>query len=213
MLFSGLLGGFANWVILSDEKNASNEQSNNRGKIIWKKSLILGITASFMVPLFLTTISSELLNKPLEGTFNKSYLVFAGFCLLAAVLSKQFIESLYQKVMKAEARAKEAEDIANKAKDKIEAVENNFSEPETDANQQVLDNNRAENTIEDRIIEAIRNVKYLYRSTSGITNDLSKHQPIPKEEVRMILNQMVGQGRLQTKVNEKGTVLYAIKNG
>ncbi len=65
----------------------------------WKrvvKHLIMGVIAAFMVPLFLNLISSNILDTILagkEGAASSTFLL-VGFCLVAAVSAKGFVEKL-----------------------------------------------------------------------------------------------------------------------
>lgn len=204
MLGSGLLGGLSNYFILSDEGGAS--ATAGKGFLI-RKSLILGITASFMVPLFLTTISSDILARPEDGTFDKNYLVLAGFCLLAAVMSKRFIEGLYEKVMKAEAKANRAADKATEAIEKLEAVEESLSEEEHDGVAALSAVFKAKDlTDEDKVLSSFTNRKYLYRSGSGIAAELKLDRMLVKDT----LSALVEEGKLRTKFNKRGHLLYAL---
>jgi hypothetical protein len=85
ILGAGVLGGFGNRYILTDE-------SPNL-----RKSLILGIIASAAIPLFLHVVDSNLM---LEAKIDyTNYFVFAGFCLIAAVFSTRFLDSLSSSII------------------------------------------------------------------------------------------------------------------
>ena len=62
---------------------------------------MLGIGASFLVPLFLNTISSQLLDdiRTKAEDRSKNILVFLGFCLVAAISSKTFIQTISKRVL------------------------------------------------------------------------------------------------------------------
>lgn len=90
ILVAGILGGIANYFMSNETKT-------------WiaydlLKSILFGIVASLTVPLFLATLSSDLLtvsqDKPLL------YFVFAGFCLIAAIFSTKFLQSLADRILK-----------------------------------------------------------------------------------------------------------------
>jgi hypothetical protein len=114
---SGLLGGLTNFFLLYD--------SESKNEVIWInliKSILLSLCASITVPLFLQIISNNLIDLPTNNTFpGKNYLILAGFCVLAAVYSKRFLEDLYSKVNKAEAKAEEAKKVAKEAEKYIES--------------------------------------------------------------------------------------------
>ena len=97
----GLLGGFANFL--------STRTSDEGGWHFWK-CVICGIAAAVVVPLFLQTIQCDLMKKLGQEPIN--YLVFAGFCLIAAFASRPFLDSV----------AKQALQTANKADAKSNAA-------------------------------------------------------------------------------------------
>lgn len=109
MTFSGLVGGAINCLISSKDEDAGGPK--------WLKSTVLGIGASFLMPLFLNTISSTLVPNILDGEGDSGdVFVFAGFCLLAAISSRAFIETLADKVLR---EAKEATHQARETRKEV----------------------------------------------------------------------------------------------
>ena len=115
MLLAGALGGIVNYFLADPEQEK---------RLVWWQHVLVGVTASFMVPLFLNMISGDLIDK-IRGTADKAgdyskLFVLAGFCLVAAVSSRAFIRSLSEKVLqemkkKVEAVSKTAEKAVEKA--------------------------------------------------------------------------------------------------
>lgn len=134
MLAAGAVGGLVNWF-LSDAPKST--------RLAWWKHIIIGITASFMVPLFLTMISADLIDK-IRGVGqpqgNPALLLnLAGFCLVASVSSRAFIGSLTERLMRevrdareqAEAATATAEQARQRAADATEAALTAQSDAET----------------------------------------------------------------------------------
>mgnify|MGYP001590195545 CR=1 FL=1 len=127
ILIFGALGGWVSYLLNEQEptnNSAGNNSANpngNKGRWgSWIKPVIIGIAAAFLVPLFLQTISSQLLR---DGYSNYLYLlVFAGFCLVAAISSKAFITTLSDKILQV---AKEAKKEAREAKNEAEQAKEN----------------------------------------------------------------------------------------
>ena len=95
MLLSGALGGLVNGFLSEAPETA---------RLAWWKHVVIGITAAFMVPLFLAMISADLIDK-IRGTAGQAgnpvlLLNLAGFCLVAAVSSRAFIGSLTERLMR-----------------------------------------------------------------------------------------------------------------
>src|SRR5437867_2893388 len=108
MVAAGLLGGAVNHF-LSQETDPNQKYL---GRSLW-----VGLAASFMVPLFLNMISSNLIDS-IRGNAttpaDKSKLfVFAGFCLVAAISSRAFIRTLSDRVLREAKEAKEQAIQAN----------------------------------------------------------------------------------------------------
>ena len=114
MLLTGSIGGLANYLLA--------QKDDPPGRNIWR-SWLLGIVAALLVPLFLQLISSDLIPKISSMTQDTpvpfAVFVFAGFCLLAAVFSKSFLQTLSARVLQ---EVKEAKQEAKQANEKVEDV-------------------------------------------------------------------------------------------
>ena len=135
MLAAGAVGGLVNGFLSSDVPKSA--------RLVWWKHIVIGVTASFMVPLFLTMISADLIDK-IRGTAGQPgnpalLLNLAGFCLVASVSSRAFIGSLTERLMRevrdareqAEAAAATAEQARQRAADATEAALTAQSDAET----------------------------------------------------------------------------------
>ncbi len=111
MLCSGAFGGYLNYLHNFD--TLVNENKENRIKL---KYVLLGIGSAFLVPAFLKMIASDLI-KNSEQYDNINYLIFAGFCLIAAIFSRRFISTIGEKILEA---AKQAEKTSKETKQQIE---------------------------------------------------------------------------------------------
>ncbi len=98
ILAAGILGGIANYYM---------EQANGAS---FKKSVLLGLTASATVPLLLNTMSSSLTKDCLGGE-PSAFFVFFGFCTIAAIFSSKFLQTLGDKLLQ------ELRDVKEKQKD------------------------------------------------------------------------------------------------
>ena len=89
MITAGILGGIANYFL-----------AERHAEFAWRdlfKYTVLGVVAALMVPLFLNMISSNLLD--LARTRPINLFVFAGFCLIAVIFSRRFLENLSTKLI------------------------------------------------------------------------------------------------------------------
>ena len=104
IIFSGAFGGLLNYLHNFDM--LEKDVKDNKAKL---KYILLGIGAALLVPAFLKMISSSIA----DNKDNNSYLVFAGFCLIAAIFSRRFINTVGEKILDA---AKQAKKTANESK-------------------------------------------------------------------------------------------------
>src|SRR5690554_1558660 len=110
MVACGAFGGFLNY--LNDFDTVQNEKKNNRIRF---KYILLGIGAALLIPLFLNMISSDII----RSTDHADYLIFAGFCLVAAIFSRRFISTIGDRILET---AKNAEKMAMESKQKAETA-------------------------------------------------------------------------------------------
>ncbi len=121
MLVAGAVGGLINYFLIDPKEESP---------LAWWKLMIVGVGASFMVPVLLNMISSELIAdievpKPTTDPVSK-LLILTGFCLLAAVSSRAFIRTLTDRVLRDVAVAKEqsaeALETSRAAKEEVELI-------------------------------------------------------------------------------------------
>lgn len=112
MLLSGAFGGYLNYLHNFDTEDPEKRDAGTQAKYIF-----LGVGAAFLIPLFLKMLESELLS---QDTDNLNYLIFGGFCLIAAIFSRRFISSIGDRVLEA---AKNAEKAALESRQKSETTQ------------------------------------------------------------------------------------------
>jgi hypothetical protein len=110
MLFTGIFGGLA---------NSLNGEKEDRNVF---RSIVLGIVATFTIPLFLKIVDSSIITAD-QNMNGYSILVFGGFCVLAAFYANKFLEGLSAKVLQnLEKKVEETSKVAHEAKDKSDLV-------------------------------------------------------------------------------------------
>lgn len=117
MLAGGILGGLVGHFRLTAKEHRRWSEG---------KSMLAGIAAALIVPVFLNAISSDLLTKVLasprmDGPAVAGLFQLLAFCVLAAISANAFIDAMSQKMIQqiaedAAATAKSAADEAAKAK-------------------------------------------------------------------------------------------------
>ena len=103
MIAAGVLGGMADHFL--QPRDHREESSRSR-------SFVLGLVASFLVPLYLATVSSDLISRITSIRYGSgipfAFLVFVGFCLLASLFSRPLAELVSLRLVAGAEKAKRA---------------------------------------------------------------------------------------------------------
>jgi hypothetical protein len=210
MIATGIAGGLAGYFISLDrgtDRQARSGESSTRIVAPWLKYVFLGITAAFIVPLFLSLAKSSLVGDLLKGgPVTSDIFVFAGFCLVAATSSRTFIQSISDRVLR---EAREARETAEAAQKQVEQAVDSITEPESDEEpvaqtQATAGEGAPAAPVSDRgkdILLGLRDRGYTLRSTSGLAKDTG----IQKEEVIEELKQLNNDGLVRmASITRKG---------
>lgn len=217
---SGSFGGVINYLLT---------KKRNEDGLKMTGSIVVGVGAAFLVPLFLYTVSSNLVNdlRPNQGNVDFSkYLVFAGFCLVASISSRAFIKTLSDRILKevtdanknaatavekavsAEQRAKEAEEKAseaevkaNQAQSDVDPMRVRFTEQDSTETMAAA---KAPSVLlsetERKVLETLAQGKYILRTRSGLARD----SHIDKEIVDKTMEELKTKGLVRTTRIVKG---------
>jgi len=181
MAGAGFLGGAANHLLLQREDPENAKRS---------RSIILGLVASFLVPLLLRTISSDLIDKVtairLGSGIPFDFFVFASLCLVAAILSRTFVDTVTKRLLAEVERAKldsrDAKNLATHAEEKISQAEpvlrnemDTRTEPLPAAFPLALPSGPPDIPVDDadaQLLKALTHERYAYRTVAGIASDV-----------------------------------------
>src|ERR1041384_2441111 len=166
MTAAGMLGGAVNHFL---------SQETNPDQKYFGRSLWVGMAASYMVPLFLNMISSNLIDSIRAGDKSKLF-VFAGFCLVAAISSRAFIRTLSDRVLREAKEAKEQAIQANanvaEVRMEIEPIVAKETEAETPAKLEAMPAGLAAlNEDEKTILNVLANGRYALRTVGGLATE------------------------------------------
>lgn len=190
MLLCGAFGGVLNYLSVQGE-----EPKNTR---FWQ-SLLGGIVASFMVPLFLNMISSNLI-EAVKGTANNAgdlskLFVLAGFCLVAGVSSRAFITTLSARVLReTKATRNEVQQLKREFEPIREKEIENEPQEVVPLSVSVADSMSIGEDAR-KVLKALANGRFTLRTRTGIANETG----IEKDAVNKILDELV-EMRLVRKV-------------
>lgn len=185
---AGILGGTANY--LTEEK-----ETEGGGFALWLNRIIVGTVAAFLMPLFLETISSDILKNILNNTDEaiQDYFVFFGFCLLGAISSRILIKTLTDKLFQLVKDAEKQAALANKKTQELNALVAPFIERGTEAETPEEGMNIAPKSVRlparidkeaDEILTALNHPQYILRSESGISADTKLDKSMVLEKLK-----------------------------
>lgn len=206
MVVTGLFGGMINYFL----------QNENYKTWPFLQSLICGLGASFLTPLFLKMISSDLLTKIKSDQFE--LFVFSSLCLLASIYSKSFIQNISKKVLKeleetkqiAKENASKLEETLDLAKT-MEPMLDNVSESEDNGVSDTLsDEDKIE--LDDNQLQILNNFtksQYIYRSLPGIAKELQ----MDKTDLLLELNRLIAIGLIALSERNASTKYYISEKG
>lgn len=194
MLLVGMFGGIVNYLLKGSKKD---DAMLCRDLV---KSIFVGIGASFLVPLFLNMISSDIIEQ--AKTNDQMLLVFIGFCLIASVSSKSFINSMSDKILK------ELSNKINDVEENIKPIIHNSYEPISDYNKMRGIYDLLEST-EIKILESIENSKYVYRTINALVKELQEEE----ETVRSNIQSLIEKGLIKSKLIKNTDMYYITMKG
>lgn len=207
MVVFGLLGGVVNFIY---------SYPNGRKKALMfvdlLKSLITGVAASFLVPVFLNMISSNIIRE--SETDPIMLLVFAGFCVIASVSSKAFIRAISNRVLE---RVNKVEEEVQTVKAKIRPVVLKHTELDDTgrANEDIPDTsgqairNGATPDARIKVLEKLSESDYAFRTINGLARDMN----MEPETVRECLEDCISYGLAGQIENSMGTRFYITEDG
>lgn len=181
LVFSGILGGIINFIY-DDGKKLS--------LIEFVRSVLLGVGASLLVPLFLKMISSSLIEETAKDS--NSYFVLMGFCLTAAISSRSFIGNISKKLLnEIKERTYANEHNIETVQTQVQPIVDKASEPE-DADDREVKAEIQDDVINQitqldfKLLNAFDNSEYTLRSVRGLMKQIG-HPLNRYDEIRMRL--------------------------
>lgn len=207
MLVCGIIGGVTVHVTTSKKPLFGKEFTGN---------VLYGVIAAFLVPLFLNTISSQLINE-IDKEFKNIY-VFIGFCLIASMSSKVFITNLTKKTLdalKAEQDTLKANQDALKvnqdnANNTVESILAKMSYmPVESGNIETLVNNKnylkSIDNIESKLLFELGKNEKIFITVSALSKKITTTEDVINEKLDKMIKE-----RLVNKVDVGGALAYGL---
>ncbi len=185
MIGSGLLGGAANFLLLHKDDPEYAKRS---------RSFVLGLVASLLVPLFLKAIASDMVDRITTIHYGSGipfdFFVFASLCLLAAVFSRTFAETVAKRLaaevekakresQEAQTRAALAEERASQAEPVLRQEMEQRTEPLPESARRSIPPSLQDLPVDhtDReLLQALFRGQYSYRTVSSLAGEVQMEE-------------------------------------
>jgi len=154
MVASGVLGGLVNYF--------GDVQASEKHPLL--KRLSAGVAGAFVVPLFLNMISSTLIADSKSDELK--LLIVAGFCIIASISSKAFIDSITKRLVN------QVEEIGKQQKNlsgEVEPLIQKETEPTTKST--LIAPRYDINSEDKKVLKGLANPKWSLRSLNGISKE------------------------------------------
>jgi len=218
MIGSGVLGGAANYLLLHKDEPEYAKRS---------RSFVLGLVASLLAPLFLKTFSSDMVDKISNIRYGSGvpfdFFVFTSFCLLVAIFSRTFAETVAKRlaaeVEKAKRESEQAQARAIVAEEKAREIEPVLRH-EIDLRTEPLPES-ARNSIpaslqdlpvdhnDQELLRALLAGQYSYRTVSSLAEEVNLEEP---DAVKR-LERMRGQSLAGKRVTDQRNLWFLTDKG
>jgi hypothetical protein len=195
---AGLLGGVTNFFLIYTTETITTDI-----RIVFFKSVLMGLCASFTVPLFLKVLSSSILD--LTKMDSNNYFILAGLCVLVSFYSKRFLEDLYSRLNKVEKTANEAKAQANDVEQKTQEIDDIQGVLGKISDDIISKYDSAQHDEEiKKVANEVLNRPYSYRTVHGIAEDAK----MGEERVKIILELLKKAGYVESKKTIKGNDIW-----
>ena len=182
MIGSGAMGGAANYLLLHKDDPVYAKRS---------RSFVLGLVASLLSPLFLKTISSEMVDKISSIQYGSGipfdFFVFVSFCLLTAMFSRTFAETVAKRLAtevekarreseEAQERSMLAEEKAREAEPVLRQVMEERTEPMPASARAIVPLSLQDLPVDPKdreLLRALSNGSYSYRTVNSLAEEIS----------------------------------------
>lgn len=193
MIGAGLLGGVTNF--LRTEQDKWNIQA-------FFKNILMGVCASLLIPLFLNMISSNLVK---ETSSDSSHLfVLFGFCLIASLSSKTFIQTVSDRLLN---DLRKTDEKVENIKKNVEPIISKETEAQEAEDRESFIGIRAFSFDENakKVLKSLSSSKYAWRTLTGIEQETG----MARGEILNSLNWLLS-NRLAVRTEDKRRALWGL---
>jgi len=203
MLLAGIFGGLVNYYLYGEKDPDAASLP---------RFLVVGVGASFLVPVVLDMVNSELV---LESQGDPSrLLIFTGFCLISALLSRFFIDNLSDRILN---EAQVAKSRSEEVQQNLRIIQNELlplidteteqdmsgSDPQTTEMSDELDVTSAQ------VLKILSSGRFIFRSLAGVCREANEEESTILKTLHVLTNRSLagkvsGKNGVRWHITEKG---------
>ena len=200
MLLAGVFGGLVNYYLYNQ---------NDPDITSLPRCIVVGVGAAFLVPVILDVLNSELV---LESQGDPSrVLIFTGFCLISAILSRFFISNVSERIAN---EAQVARETSKSVQQDLRTIQNELlplidteteqdlynTEPDDIADADLVDQSSL------NVLRCLASGRYIFRSLQGLSREVNEND----ESVMLRTLNILVVKNLAGKVSSKNGVRWHI---
>ncbi|UTW49744.1 YEATS-associated helix-containing protein [Bacterioplanoides sp. SCSIO 12839] len=203
MLLAGIFGGLVNYYLYGDKDPDAASLP---------RFLVVGVGASFLVPVVLDMVNSELV---LESQGDPSrLLIFTGFCLISALLSRFFIDNLSDRIL---TEAQVAKSRSEEVQQNLRVIQNELlplidTETEQDmssADPQVEEASNDLDVTSAQVLKILSSGRFIFRSLAGVCREANEEESTILKTLhvlttRSLAGKVSGKNGVRWHITEKG---------
>ncbi|MFC3679845.1 YEATS-associated helix-containing protein [Bacterioplanoides pacificum] len=203
MLLAGIFGGLVNYYLYGDKDPDAASLP---------RFLVVGVGASFLVPVVLDMVNSELV---LESQGDPSrLLIFTGFCLISALLSRFFIDNLSDRILN---EAHVAKSRSEEVQQNLRTIQNELlplidTETEQDA---ASEDNQVHAMVDEldvtstQVLKILSSGRFIFRSLAGVCREANEEESTILKTlhvltIRSLAGKVSGKNGVRWHITEKG---------
>ncbi len=203
MLLAGIFGGLVNYYMYGD---------NDPDATSLPRCLVVGIGASFLVPVILDLVNSELILET-QGDPSR-LLIFTGFCLISAIASRFFITNMSDRILDAARHAKEQSEsvhhdlhvIKNELLPLIDTETEQDLEPEEEP---ITQYDEELDVTSSKALKMLATGRYIFRSLAGLCRESNNDEATMLQTLSVLVSRSMagkvsGKNGVRWHITEKG---------
>ncbi|MEN9464087.1 MAG: hypothetical protein RL217_268 [Pseudomonadota bacterium] len=203
MLLAGIFGGLVNYYLYGDKDPEAASLP---------RFLVVGVGASFLVPVILDMVNSEIV---LESQGDPSrLLIFTGFCLIAALVSRFFVDNLSDRILNeaqmAKARSEEVQQNLRIVQTELLPLIDTETEQDATATDTAVSSAIDElDVTSTKVLKILSSGRFIFRSLGGVCREANEEESAVLKTLQVLVMRSLagkvgGKNGVRWHITEKG---------